>query len=204
MSFESMLTFFFAIFIFSITPGPGVFALISNSLSNGFKSSIPLALGMTISDIVYLILAFYGLVSLAQNYAQIFDFIRIMGGIYLVYLGYKIFFSKSDDNIENEKKSYKSFIKNFLKGFFISASNPKVIIFYIAFLPTFVDINNLSRNDMIISSFITFFALMSGLLLISFWANKAKKALKSQKSIKILNRSAGSIMAGAGFYLLNE
>ena len=59
MSFESMLTFFFAIFIFSITPGPGVFALISNSLSNGFKSSIPLALGMTISDIVYLILAFY-------------------------------------------------------------------------------------------------------------------------------------------------
>ncbi|NQY20679.1 MAG: LysE family translocator [Campylobacteraceae bacterium] len=204
MSLESMITFFLAIFIFSITPGPGVFALISNSLTNGFKSSIPLALGMTISDIVYLILAFYGLVSIAQNYAQAFDIIRVLGGIYLIYLGYRIFFTKAEDNIKNKKESYKSFIRSFLKGFFISASNPKVIIFYIAFLPTFVDINNLSKNDMIISSFITFFALMLGLLLISFWANKAKKALKTPKSIKILNRSAGSIMAGAGFYLLNE
>jgi hypothetical protein len=57
MSIESMITFYLAIFIFSITPGPGVFALISNSLNNNIKTSYALAFGMSISDVVYLVLA---------------------------------------------------------------------------------------------------------------------------------------------------
>ena len=106
-----------------------------------------MSMGMTISDIVYLVLAFFGLVSLANNYAFVFDFIRIAGGLYLIYLGYKIFTAPITNELENVEKIKGTFFKNFTKGFLISASNPKVIIFYIAFLPTFVDLTNLQTND---------------------------------------------------------
>ncbi len=81
-----------------------------------------MSFGMSVSDIVYLILAFYGLVALTQNYNEIFEFIRIIGGIYLIYLGYKIWTSKIDLNAKDEKINKKSYINNFLKGFLISAS----------------------------------------------------------------------------------
>ena len=204
MSYESMITFALAIFIFGITPGPGVFALISNSLNNGMRTSIYLGVGMAVSDVVYLILAFYGLVSLAKNYAGVFDFISIVGGLYLNYLGYKIFTAPIDKDVQREKKSYRSYFGNFSKGFLISASNPKVIIFYIAFLPTFVDLTSLSSNDMIIISVITFCALMCGLILISYSAHRARQLLTKESSVKKLNATAGSIMGLAGFYLLSK
>ena len=204
MSIESMITFYLAIFIFSITPGPGVFALISNSLSNDIKTSYALAFGMSISDVVYLVLAFFGLVALTQNYASVFEFIRIAGGIYLIYLGYKIWTSKIETNIKKEKVTKTSYAGNFLKGFLISASNPKVIIFYIAFLPTFVDLSVLGINDLIVISIITLCALMNGLLFISYSAYRARKVLTTKKSVTILNRTAGSIMGLAGAYLINK
>ena len=122
MTIEAMIIFYVAIFIFSITLGSGTFALISNSLNNNIKTSIAMSFGMSVSDIVYLILAFYGLVALTQNYNEIFEFIRIIGGIYLIYLGYKIWTSKIDLNAKDEKINKKSYINNFLKGFLISAS----------------------------------------------------------------------------------
>ncbi|MEA2018991.1 MAG: LysE family translocator [Campylobacterota bacterium] len=202
MSIESMIAFYLAILIFSITPGPGVFALISNSLTNDIKTSYPLAFGMAISDVVYLILAFYGLVALTQSYAIVFELIRIVGGLYLIYLGYKIWTSSIDTNIDDKDKSKVSYFGNFMKGFLISASNPKVIIFYIAFLPTFVDLSALGTNDLIIISLITLLSLMNGLLFISYSASSAKRFLKTKKSVKILNRTAGSIMGLAGGYLI--
>jgi len=206
MSFESMITFFLAIFIFSVTPGPGVFALISNSLNNNIKTSYAMSFGMSLSDVVYLVLAFYGLVALTQNYANVFEFIRIAGGIYLIYLGYKIWTSKInlDEMNKDEKVKNSSYAIAMGKGFLISASNPKVIIFYIAFLPTFVDLSVLNINDLIVICIVTFIALMAGLMLISFSAYRARKIMKSKKSVKILNRSSGTIMGLAGLYLISK
>jgi len=206
MSIETMITYFLAIFLFSVTPGPGVFALISNSLNNNIKTSYAMSFGMTISDIIYLILAFYGLVALTQNYANVFEFIRIAGGIYLIYLGYKIWTSKIDMNSMNRDTKVKksSYAISMMKGFLISASNPKVIIFYIAFLPTFVDLSVLNSSDLIIISVLTFFALMAGLMLISFSAYRARKIMKNENSVKLLNRTSGSIMSLAGVYLISK
>ncbi|MEA1913980.1 MAG: LysE family translocator [Campylobacterota bacterium] len=202
MSTESAITFFFAVLIFSITPGPGVFALLASGMSRGAKQSISLALGMTISDVVYLILACYGLASIAHHYATLFDLIQFLGALYLFYLAYKIFTSPINLHIHNEKVKKKDFIMGFIQGFLISASNPKVILFYIAFLPTFLDVSILSMHDVILVSVLTIVALMIGLMSIAIMANKAKLMLKSQTAMKRLNQTAASIMFGAGAFLL--
>jgi threonine/homoserine/homoserine lactone efflux protein len=203
MSIEGSLTFFVAIFIFSITPGPGVFALLASGMQKGVKQSFSLALGMTISDIVYLILACYGLSTIALNYAFAFKIIQYLGAFYLFYLAYKIFTSPIDMNInKNNSIEKKDFFMGFLQGFLISASNPKVILFYIAFLPTFIDVSLLKNEDIIVAVIVAFFALISGLMSIAIMANKAKLMLQSKQALKRLNTTAASIMFGAGVYLL--
>ena len=89
MTLEGALTFFIAIFVFGITPGPGVFAIMARALVNGAGSCFMLALGMAISDILYLIAACLGLAVIATQWGDLFTIIRIIGAAYLIYLGWK-------------------------------------------------------------------------------------------------------------------
>lgn len=205
MSIESALTFFIAIFIFGITPGPGVFAILARAMVDGARSCFTLALGMTISDIIYLVLACFGLAAIAEHWGELFTVIKWCGAAYLCYLGWKLWTSPiASEDDESDIKPTIGHSMSFLQGFLISASNPKVILFYIAFLPTFMDLTQLSTQDIVLASTLTLIALMAGLMLIAASASMARKALKSPQAVKRLNRTAGSIMVGAGIYLVSR
>lgn len=202
MSLEGAITFFIAIFIFGITPGPGVFAILARAMTQGAGSCFWLALGMTLSDIIYLLLACFGLAALAEHYAEVFTLIRWTGAVYLCYLGYKMWTAPVDVPVAAVSGGGRGLISGLVQGFLISASNPKVILFYIAFLPTFMDLTVLTRQDMALAALLTLFALMLGLMLIAKMASAARRLLRSESSVRTLNRSAGSIMMGAGIYLV--
>ncbi|MDF1529530.1 MAG: LysE family translocator [Sedimenticola sp.] len=201
MSVESALAFFLAIFIFSITPGPGVFAILARAMTEGAGACFALALGMSISDIIYLVLACFGLAAIAEHWAGLFTVIRVVGALYLLYLGWKMW--RSRPTLEEEAAEVKSInhMMSFVQGFLISASNPKVILFYIAFLPTFMDLTILSAQDIVLASVITLFGLMLGLMLIAVTASWARKKFRSERAMRGLNRVAGSIMMAAGAYI---
>lgn len=202
MSFESGLSFFIAIFIFGITPGPGVFAILAKAMTEGVSRCTLLAFGMTISDAIYLVLACFGLATLAQLWAEAFIAIRIIGACYLLYLGYKMFTAPMLQPQEQVTAGQRgNHLLSFIQGLLISASNPKVILFYIAFLPTFMDLTQLSNQDIVVAVMLTIVALMAGLMLIAYSAAKASKLLKTPSAVRQLNRGAGSLMIGAGLYL---
>lgn len=201
MSLEGAITFFIAIFIFGVTPGPGVFAILACSMVFGARHCFTLALGMTISDILYLIMACLGLAVIAEHWGEVFTLIRWVGAGYLFYLGYKLFTAKPelDDNSASEKA--RGGMMGFIQGFLISASNPKVILFYIAFLPTFMDLTVLSYQDIVLASVLTLVALMLGLMLIAVCTSWARQMLRTPAATKRLNQGAGTIMMAAGAYL---
>lgn len=203
MSFEAALTFTFAIFIFVITPGPGIFAILARAMVTGWRDCVVIMTGMVVSDLVYLTLACFGLATIAENYAGLFTVIRYVGATYLIYLGYKMFktLPKVTDFSAKPVRKSKGLMADFMQGFLISASNPKVILFYIAFLPTFMDLTVLSMADVALVNVLAGFALMSGGMMIALGADRAAKLLKTEKALKRMNRSAGSIMIGAGAYL---
>ncbi len=201
MSFESGLAFFIAIIIFSITPGPGVFALLARAMTQGGWPCFSLALGMAISDIIYLVLACFGLAVIAQQWGVFFTVIRIIGALYLIYLGWKMWHDRSHLVGESQNNLSRSELKSFVQGFLISASNPKVILFYIAFLPTFMDLTVLSAQDIAIAALLCLFGLMIGLMSIAFSASWARRYFKSERAMTGLNRLAGSIMMSAGVYI---
>lgn len=206
MTIETGLFFFLALLIFAVTPGPGVFAILATSMRHGGMASLPLSLGMAVSDVVYLIAACLGLAALAESGHVVFSVIRYVGAAYLIYLGWQMWrapvVSMADASTAAAPAlQRRDWGRGLMQGFLISASNPKVILFYLAFLPTFLDLSQLSKADIAVASVLAFTALVIGLMSIAALAATARQKLTSPHSAQMLNRSAGSIMAGAGVYL---
>ncbi|CZF86380.1 LysE family translocator [Grimontia marina] len=203
MTLEGAMTFSIAIFVFAITPGPGIFAILARAMVTGWRDCVAISAGMVASDLIYLALACFGLATIAENYAGLFTVVRYVGAAYLIYLGYKMFraLPQVAQLSEETVKKSSGAAADFTQGFLISASNPKVILFYIAFLPTFMDVTLLSMGDVVLANVLAGFALMSGVMMVAVGADRAAKLLKTEKAVKRMNRGAGSLMIGAGAYL---
>lgn len=202
MSVEALLSFALAIFVFAITPGPGVFALLAKAMREGVWRSTPLNMGMATSDVAYLVLACYGLSTLAAHWGEVFTVVRFVGGAYLLYLALKMWTSPIHMETPVSTLQPTAVWAGFLQGFLISASNPKVILFYIAFLPTFLDVQVLTGQDVVLVALVTFSSLMLGLTLIAMIAAWMRQVFRSQKAQRRVNRSAASLMGLAGLYLV--
>ena len=201
MDFLTTLTFMGAIFIFMATPGPGTLTIVSRALSSGFKHAIFMSLGMALGDIIFLLLAIFGLNIVAQTFSTLFIIIKVLGGAYLIYLGLKIFMAKTSHFSTNSQKN-SSLTREFLSGLFISLSNPKVIAFYVGFLPTFVDLSKLTHKDILLLVFLILSILLTVLTAYAYFANRAKEIIKKPKTQNIMNRFAGSIMMLVGVFLI--
>jgi threonine/homoserine/homoserine lactone efflux protein len=202
MDFSSALALVIATFIFVITPGPGIIAIISTSLSYGFKSGATLSIGLIFGDIVYLLVALFGLALLMEFLGDFFMVVRIIGGAYFLYLGYTMVSSKVN-RFELNKNLSPSLFKTFFQGLFISLSNPKVILFYLGFLPAFMDLSNLTTNDIILVVTLIFFTLMAGAWLYAFMVSKAKEIIDDKEKLKLLNKIAGGLMIIVGLFLIS-
>lgn len=210
MSIETGFLFFLALLVFAVTPGPGIFAILANSLRFGALASLPLALGMAISDIVYLVAACLGLAALAETGHFAFTLIRYIGAAYLIYLAWQMWrapvesvVADANQDVLKEKRPIK-FWRGFLQGLLISMSNPKVILFYLAFLPTFLDLSQLTQTDIMVASGLAFAGLMIGLMAVAALAGSARKKLRSARSVRLMNRISASIMGTAGVYLASR
>ncbi len=204
MSIEGAVTFFIIIFIFGITPGPGIFAILARALVHGMAPCFWLALGMAVSDMLYLIFACLGLAALAEHWEGAFTVIRWLGAGYLCYIGWKLWTTPVILPSEGSGTISPGWVLSLVQGFLISASNPKVILFYIAFLPTFMDLSVLSVADITLASVLTIIGLMLGLMLVAGFASAARGFFTSMEALERLNRTAGSIMIGAGVYLVGR
>jgi threonine/homoserine/homoserine lactone efflux protein len=201
MSIVSSLALISAIFLLAVSPGPGVFATVSRAISSGFGNAAILVIGIVAGDILFLLLAIFGLSFMANILGNLFMLVKYAGGIYLIYLGYKIWTSETSTH-EIVGKSEISWKSNFISGLLITLANPKVIIFYLGFLPAFIDLQLLYSIDIAIVVLIVSITLGSVLLGYAYMASRAKRVLKSQKAIKNINRVSGSVMVGAGSLLL--
>lgn len=128
--------------ILNLTPGADTMYILGNSMSNGKKAGIMSALGISTGCIVHTILAALGLSVILAKSALAFNIIKYLGAAYLVYLGIRSFMSKSSlliHNGDNEKSSFKNI---YFEGIITNVLNPKVALFFLAFLPQFINPNN--------------------------------------------------------------
>ncbi|MEA3361995.1 MAG: LysE family translocator [Thermodesulfobacteriota bacterium] len=203
MTMLSTFSFALAMLILAASPGPGVFATVSRSLSCGFRPALAVVAGIILGDIIYLLLAIFGLSILAQTLGNFFVIVKLLGGGYLIWQGIKIFFSKIElTNTEKREPISKS--GNFISGLIITMGNPKVILFYCGFLPTFVPLVELTLLDIFIIITVITTVLATVLGTYAWLANSARQLLKTPRQIKRLNQTAGGIMVTAGVVIASR
>ncbi|MES9876461.1 MAG: LysE family translocator [Candidatus Sedimenticola sp. PURPLELP] len=203
MTVYSILGLSVAMFLLAITPGPGVFATISKALASGFRNTLPVIMGIVTGDLVFLLLAIYGLSAIAETFATLFTMIKYLGAAYLVWLGIRLWRAQPAlTGITEPGKHPERY--SFLGGLSITLGNPKVILFYLGFLPTFVDLDNLSNPDVVIVAFVVSFVLGAVMLFYAYTASRAREMFRSKSAQRKMNRVAGSAMIGTGAILLTK
>ncbi|MDX2480574.1 MAG: LysE family translocator, partial [Desulfuromusa sp.] len=151
----------------------------------------------------FLLFAIFGLALLAQTLGNFFIIIKLLGGGYLIWQGIKIFLSNA--NLTDEKRKVTtSRSGNFIGGLLITLGNPKVILFYCGFLPTFVSLSQLTLPDIFIILTVITTVLFVVLSSYAWLASSARQLLKTPRQMKRLNRAAGGIMATAGVVIASR
>ena len=185
--------------ILAASPGPGVFATTARAMASGFRPALAVIWGIVLGDIIFLLFAVFGLSVVVRLLGNLFFIVKICGGAYLVWLGIKIWLQKPEA-AQGRQHSAISQSKwgNFAGGLIITLSNPKVILFYCSFLPTFLDLSALTIIDLFIVVMIITAVLSGVLIAYTYLASRARKIFTREKAVKRLHRAAGSVMVAAG------
>ena len=198
MTLYSAIGFAVAMLILAASPGPGVFATTARAIASGFRPALAVIWGIVLGDIIFLLFAAFGLSIVARGLGNLFFIVKICGGAYLVWLGIKIWLQKPEPVQSRQYSATRSKWGNFVSGLFITLSNPKVILFYCGFLPTFLDLSALTVIDLaVVVAIIT--AVLSGVLATyAYLASRARRIFTKDLAVKRLSRAAGGVMVAAG------
>jgi threonine/homoserine/homoserine lactone efflux protein len=138
MELNNFLFFALASLVLNITPGADMLYVATRSTAQGMKAGIVSALGISAGCIVHLIAAVAGLSAIIAGSAIAFSMIKYAGAVYLAWLGYRSFFSKQNIFKLGEDTGKKSLLSIFRQGVLTNVLNPKVALFFLAFLPQFI------------------------------------------------------------------
>ena len=197
MALSGLAFFALVYFIFVITPGPGVAAMIARGLGTGLRGWLPYALGFMLGDMVWFTIAATGLAALAHEFALAFMVVKYAGCAYLIYLAWKIW--KSPPHVADIEQTHVATAAwpSFIGALTLCLGNPKVIVFFVSIMPLVVDVRHVT-----ISSYLAMLAVMAPFApLLTFGvlylAKRARMVFQSAKALKRINRGSAGLMAGA-------
>ena len=199
MDFLTLLSLMIATFVYAISPGPGLFAVLAISTRFGPIPAIWVSIGHTVGDVIYVALAMLALNALAEVINESMLYVKILGASYLIFIGYQQFRSKGISFEPSSKKS--SVIKLLIAGFVVGVTNPKTIIFYLSFLPIFIDLNNLTLNtevQVIVAIGLTVFFVLS---LANILGVRLRSYIENPDSIRRINQVTGVTMILVGVFV---
>ena len=199
-------TFLIATILLILTPGADTMYVLGRSISQGKKAGVLSALGSSTGTLFHCILAAFGLSIIIAKSAIAFGTIKYSGAAYLIFLGAKAIIAKASDESEVEKIDKKKTTngKVFVSGFLTYILNPKVALFFLAFLPQFIDPVHAKNSLPFIILGLTFFTIGTiwCLALVLFSARLSARIRKNYR-IKIwLDRITGGIFIVLGIRLI--
>ncbi len=201
MSIELWLAFVAASAVLLAIPGPTVLLVISYALGHGKRAAVATVTGVALGDFTAMTASMLGLGALLAASATLFVVLKWIGAAYLIYLGIKLWRAPvaSEASAEAASTEKERPLRIFLHAYAVTALNPKSIIFFVAFLPQFLNRNEPVGLQMAVFE-ATFLVLAAanaaayGLL-----ASMARKTIRKPRVQRLVNRIGGSLMIGAGF-----
>lgn len=190
-----------------ISPGQDMILVMSKAISQGSKAGIITALGVSLGLMGHTFLTAFGLGSLLQASELLFNILKFVGAAYLVYLGLRLIFSRGSElelDLDQERPERNS--KNFWTGALSNLSNPKITIFYFAYLPQFISAEAASPGWLLLALGIGFAALtflVKGP--VGYFAGVLSSWLRQRPAVlRWIDRTSGAVLILLGVRLALE
>ena len=197
---HNLYLFFIASLLLNLTPGNDMIYVASRSISQGIKAGMISAMGIFIGCFVHIIAAVFGLSVIIAKSAFLFEIIKFLGAGYLIYLGIKAIITKSDFNKDLTRLPKVNTWRLLKQGIITNALNPKVALFFLSFLPQFIEIGSPLYKAQLFSLGL-WFDLQGTfvLIIVAYLLGKTSNFIKNnQKFWKIQEKITGMILIGLG------
>ncbi|HHL31896.1 MAG TPA: LysE family translocator, partial [Oceanospirillales bacterium] len=189
-------TFVIAGLLLNLTPGVDTMYILSRSISQGKKAGVYSALGIATGALFHVVFATLGLSIILAKSALAFEIVKYFGAGYLIYLGVKTLLSQSHDkfNLDN-KKTQISHKKIYISGILTNVLNPKVALFFLAFLPQFINPNHTENAlPFLILGSVFLFTGTSWCIILALFASKLSDKIRQNYTIKFwLDKITGGV-----------
>ena len=197
MSIETWLAFAAASAVLLIIPGPTILLVVSYALGQGWRTALPMAVGVALGDFTAMTLSMLGIGALLAASATVFTILKWIGAAYLVWLGVKLF--RAGGTLQAEpRRSAASSLRMLGHAWLVTALNPKSITFFVAFLPQFLDRSGDFWTQMAIFEATFLVLAFLNALGYALAASRARQAVANPRVLSIVNRTGGTLLVGAG------
>ncbi|MET0429155.1 MAG: LysE family translocator [Microvirga sp.] len=197
MTIETWLAFAAASTILLVIPGPTILLVVSYALGQGWRTALPMAVGVALGDFTAMTFSLLGLGALLATSATLFAALKLAGAAYLIWLGIKLWRAGSSLDAAPRTDAASTF-RMLGHAWLVTALNPKGLTFFVAFLPQFVDPQAalLPQLGIFGATFLTL--AFANALTYALVASRARRAVQNPRAMTIVNRAGGSLLIGAG------
>jgi len=198
---QNFLLFLAAALLVAITPGPGLFYIAARTLAGGRTEGLASSVGLGLGGLVHVIAGAAGLSALMMASAEAFTLLKLVGGVYLVWLGLKTWReARITEPVEDRTSGARRALR---EGILVEALNPKTAAFFLAFIPQFIDPTADVAMQFAGLGLISVVLNTSVDLIVTIWAAKARAGLTKRPSLIARSRQlSGAVMCGLGASLL--
>lgn len=203
MEFITLATFAAALVINAGTPGPSIAALVSRVITNGWRDIMPFLAAFWIGEVLWLTVSMAGLTALAERFYTGFQLLRWAGILYLVYLSWKMWTTPPLEKT-GELPQRQNPWSMFAGGMALTIGNPKLMVFYLALLPSLIGPQAFTIGTWLPIATTCFIVLM---VVDCTWvavANVARKFLQTPRAMRITNRVSATAMGGAAVVIASR
>ena len=202
MSIELWFAFVAASAILLIIPGPTILTVISYSMAHGRRANVPLVAAVALGDSTALVVSLLGLGALLATSAFWFTVVKWVGGLYLVYLGLRLLRASVASAEPARPAASRSRLRLFANTYLVTALNPKGIVFFVAFLPQFINPRaDVTQQLWLLAVTFVVMATLNATLYAVFAAS-ARRLLASPRAQRGFNLAGGSLLSAAGVWAL--
>src|SRR6266436_5586318 len=195
--------FLAAAILLNLTPGPDTVYILGRTIAQGREAGIASALGISLGSIFHTCAAALGLSAILATSAVAFGAIKLLGGAYLIFLGLKMFFERSGQLSLPSNFRRRTTAAAFRQGVLTNILNPKVALFFLAFLPQFIDPTSNAKIAAFILLGLTFVTTGTIWCLILAWSasSLSERLHRNETMAQWLNRTAGALFVFLGVRL---
>ena len=197
MTLETWLAFTAASAVLLVIPGPTILLVVSYALGQGWRTALPMAVGVALGDFTAMTLSLLGLGAVLAASATLFTVLKWCGAAYLVWLGIKLWRAGGALDAKPRTDAV-SAAKMLGHAWLVTALNPKGLTFFIAFLPQFIDpkLALLPQIGVFGATFLTL--AFANVITYALIASRARRVVQNPRTMRTINRTGGSLLIGAG------